>query len=352
LTKGLDVPLARPAARTTTSGPARTAVVNTTEFAALGVTWSGGAGAVRVRTRGVDGTWSGWRGLVPLHDRPNRGPGEGSAKAQGTELAWVGPSDAVQVELDGSQVAPRLTLIDPGHASDDVDLEVHSRAAAVAVAPGHPKYLPVIPPLQTRRQWHPNPAFMNPPIRAIHSVRQVHVHHTDNPNHYTRAEVPRIIRAIFRYHTLTLGWADIAYNFLVDRYGRIWVGRRGSMVMARGAHTLGFNQSSVGIAAIGNFQAAIPNADMIHAIARVAAWKLSLFDRDPMGKIWVISEGSDKFPAGDRVHLPVIDGHRNTNDTDCPGVHLYRHLGLIRELTTHRMSRFDPHERARLAAQA
>ncbi|HWU22623.1 MAG TPA: N-acetylmuramoyl-L-alanine amidase, partial [Nocardioides sp.] len=329
------------------------AVLHTTEFAALGVTWSAGRGAVRVRTRAVDGTWSPWRTLKPLHDRPNHGTEGGRTPVHGTDLAWVGPSDAVQVELEGTQVAPRLTLIDPGHAPTDVPLaEGESGASSREAARNrHPKYLPVIPPLHTRREWRPNPALMNPPIRAISAVRQVHVHHSDNGNHYKRAEVPRMIRSIFRYHTVTLGWADIAYNFLVDRYGRIWVGRRGSMKMARGAHTLGFNQSSVGIAALGNFQEVVPNSDMIHAIARVAAWKLSLFDRDPLGKIWVISEGSDKFRPGQRVHLPVIDGHRNTNDTDCPGVHLYRHLPMIRHLTLHRMSRFDPHERARLVAR-
>ena len=102
---------------------------------------------------------------------------------------------------------------------------------------------------------------------------------------------------------------------------------------------------------IGNFQNGRPDDAMIHAIARAAAWKLALFDRNPKGRIAVISTGSDKFRAGQRVVLPVMDGHRNTNDTDCPGVHLYRELDQIRALTAHRIGRFDPKEVKKLKAQ-
>ena len=35
------------------------------------------------------------------------------------------------------------------------------------------------------------------------------------------------------------------------------------------------------------------------------------------------SEGSDRFRLGRTVTLPTIDGHRDTNDTACPGRHLY-----------------------------
>ena len=47
----------------------------------------------------------------------------------------------------------------------------------------------------------------------------------------------------------------------------------------------------------------------------------------------VVSEGSDKFRARRSVSLPVIDGHRDTNHTACPGALLYAQLPGIREAT-------------------
>lgn len=42
---------------------------------------------------------------------------------------------------------------------------------------------------------------------------------------YSEAQVPSLIRGIQRYHMATNGWADVAYNFVVDRYGGLWEGR-------------------------------------------------------------------------------------------------------------------------------
>ena len=45
------------------------------------------------------------------------------------------------------------------------------------------------------------------------------VHHTATANGYTEAEAPKVIRSVCAYHVFTLGWSDIAYNFLIDRFG-------------------------------------------------------------------------------------------------------------------------------------
>jgi hypothetical protein len=42
---------------------------------------------------------------------------------------------------------------------------------------------------------------------------------------YSKASVPGIVAGTNRFHTLTRGWADIAYNFSVDRFGMAWTGR-------------------------------------------------------------------------------------------------------------------------------
>ena len=37
------------------------------------------------------------------------------------------------------------------------------------------------------------------------------------------------MRAIYYYHTHVMGWYDIGYNFLIDKYGTIYEGRYGSI---------------------------------------------------------------------------------------------------------------------------
>ena len=71
--------------------------------------------------------------------------------------------------------------------------------------------------------------------------------------------MPALLRGIYAYHVKARGWSDIGYNYLVDRFGRIWEGRYGGVDRAVvGAHTLGFNSDSFAASAIGNYQTAHP----------------------------------------------------------------------------------------------
>ncbi len=151
--------------------------------------------------------------------------------------------------------------------------------------------------------------------------------------------MPGILRGMYRYHTQTLGWFDIGYNFLVDRFGRAWVGRSGGANrLVRGAHTLGFNERSVGIAVIGNLDERRPSAKAVSTVIKLAAWKLDRYGRMATGRVVVRSTGSDKYAEDERVRLPVIDGHRDTNDTACPGEYLYAKLPEIRRRTQWRIN--------------
>ncbi|MEZ5096961.1 MAG: hypothetical protein R2731_13160 [Nocardioides sp.] len=73
--------------------------------------------------------------------------------------------------------------------------------------------------------------------RYNRTIQQVHIHHTATGSDYKRGEVPKLLRAIYRYHTKTLKWSDIGYNFVVDRFGRAWVGRAGAWAGGCAGHT-------------------------------------------------------------------------------------------------------------------
>ena len=116
------------------------------------------------------------------------------------------------------------------------------------------------------------------------------VHHTASGNDYTPADAPALMRGVYAYHTKSLGWSDIGYNFLVDRFGTIYEGRYGGMDRGViGAQVFGFNTGSTGISVMGTFTEEAPPTAGGHR-ARAAARLEALHPR--------------ARPAGDReAHL-------------------------------------------------
>jgi hypothetical protein len=334
-------------------------------FGTVGVTWSNtdqladGDITIEVRTR-KDGAWSAWN---PMPYDADHAPDPGSQEARnarpGTDAVVVGDVDQVQVKaVTSTGTAPadmKLAVIAPGKAAVS---EVQAPAIDTARieqsegAPGQPSYisndasvsteLPVAtdtggqdtlalaagtfttkPKIFSRAQWGADERLRDPGSLHYYEVHAGFVHHTVNANDYTRDEVPGILRSIYAYHTQSKGWSDIGYNFLVDRFGRIWEGRYGGVALpVVGAHTLGYNDYSFAMSAIGNYEIAKPSAVMLDAYARLFAWKLSLHGVDVSStKQWV---GSRYFQA--------INGHRDAGQTLCPGKYLYAKLPYIRTL--------------------
>ena len=178
------------------------------------------------------------------------------------------------------------------------------------------------PMIYSRAQWGADESKRdgNPSYFEVHGG---FVHHTVNANDYKRKDVPAIIRSIYAYHTQSRGWSDIGYNFLVDRFGRIWEGRYGGVDRAVvGAHTLNYNSYSFAMSAIGNFELVQPSAKIIQAYAALMAWKLSLHGVSAASTVQRI--GTKDFQA--------INGHRDAASTACPGKYLYAKIPEIRQL--------------------
>ncbi|MBI0382997.1 peptidoglycan recognition protein [Streptomyces albiflaviniger] len=158
------------------------------------------------------------------------------------------------------------------------------------------------------------------------------IHHTVTGNNYSCSQAPSVLRSIYRYHVKSLGWRDYGYNFTIDKCGKIYEGRSGGVTKAvRGAHTLGFNTNSMGIAVLGTFTSKKPSAKAVKAVAKLTAWKLGLFKRNPRGTTHLVSGGGNKYKKGTSVKLHVIAGHRDGFATECPGKRLYKKLGSVRK---------------------
>jgi len=314
-------------------GRFRSAQLPTTTHSMVAFTWSGSVDPeiqIKSRTRG---TWGAWQAVNVLHDLPDLNSEENSGVV-GTDLLWIGDSDGIQIHVAGGRPKDlTLVLLHPSRERSDTLIEPDASSRTTSTQARATPTVPR-PTIVSRRTWGADESLRDGSPRYNETIKQVHVHHTVSTNTYAKGDVAGLIRGMYRYHTHNLGWSDIGYNFLVDRFGRIWEGRAGGPAKAvRGAHTLGFNDTSTGVSVIGNFELVKPGRAIINAIAAVAAWKLDLYGRKADGFVRVTSEGSDKYSASRVVKLPAIDGHRDTNDTACPGQYLYAVLPTIRKRT-------------------
>ncbi|WP_169802007.1 peptidoglycan recognition protein family protein, partial [Streptomyces phaeochromogenes] len=192
-------------------------------------------------------------------------------------------------------------------------------------------YIGARPRIVTRRGWGADETLRERNFSYTKTVKAAFVHHTASGNNYRCAQAPSVIRSIYRYHVKSSGWRDIGYNFLIDKCGNIYEGRAGGVAKpVMGAHTLGFNTNSMGIAVLGSFGTSNPPAAAVKAISKLTAWKLGLFGANPKGKTYLKSGGGNLYRKGKNVRLNVISGHRDGFATECPGGRLYAKLGTAR----------------------
>ncbi|MGP6175253.1 N-acetylmuramoyl-L-alanine amidase [Corynebacterium sp. A21] len=169
------------------------------------------------------------------------------------------------------------------------------------------------------------------------SVSAITIHHTAGSNNYTEAGSAAQMRGYYKYHASTLGWCDIGYQSLVDKYGNIFEGRAGGLNKAvQGAHAGGFNQNTWAISMMGDYSNVTPSAATIQAVGELAGWRASVADAqfDPTGSDVHYSEGTSyaKYPYGAAVTLPNIFAHRDVGNTACPGNAGYAQMGNIRSI--------------------
>jgi N-acetylmuramoyl-L-alanine amidase len=284
-------------------------------FDLAGLRWRG-PGRIELRTRRVGGVWSSWRDAAPeREDRPDPRSREGRGDAGWTlgNPWWVGPSDRLQLRALGRVTDVRATLV----RSPEV------RVPLRALTTTEPAIVP-------RSEWGADESLRKDDPVYAPALRFAIVHHTAGTNAYTRSEAAAIVRGIQLFHVRSNGWNDIGYNFLVDRFGIVYEGRYGGIDRnVVGAHALGFNTGSVGVALLGTYTTTKPSAAAEKSLAALLAWRLDLAHVDPQSTLTVLSGGSERFPVGVPVLLRAVAGHRDTGLTVCPGNALYARLGEL-----------------------
>jgi SpoIID/LytB domain protein len=230
----------------------------------------------------------------------------------------------VRVETNGAPPPRNLsaTLVDAGTSDADAAVGTPAGSAVAAVR---------MPTIVTRAQWGADESMRKCAAETLPGYQGAVVHHTVNANSYTQAEVPSILRGIYAYHTQTLGWCDIGYQFLVDRFGRVYEGRSGGLTsFIQGAQTGGFNSETVGISVIGDHRTVPFSAATKSSVSAMIAWLADRANFDPAGSATFTSVGNSKYAAGTRVTKSRVSGHRDYGDTECPGDAGYAQIPSIR----------------------
>ncbi len=210
-------------------------------------------------------------------------------------------------------------------ANESGDLDIISRADWGSPDPYGEKFH------GTYRYWRPT---YNP-------TEQIFLHHTVTKN--TQSDPEAVMRAIWDYHTNTLGWGDIGYNYVLDHQGNIYEGRFGGDNVTAG-HVFNYNRGSLGVAVLGCFQ---PNSSVcnqlnggnvtpptdatINNLVDLLSFKTTGFEIDPEA-----THAFCDFKGDNCKSIPTIAAHRDAHghdDTTCNGQLFYDLLPSIRTNT-------------------
>lgn len=244
-------------------------------------------------------------------------PLSAEAAAASAANAGLAPLGATEIpELDAEQTRQNLLTLRGSELTEEQRVK---------------PYIGPRPAIVTRRGWGADEGLREKKFTYTSKVKAAFVHHTASGNNYKCSQAPSLIRGFYRYHVRSLGWRDIGYNFLIDKCGRIYEGRAGGVAKpVKGAHTMGFNSKSTGIAVIGSYGSKKPSKSAVKAISRLTAWKLGLHGMNPKAKTYLTSGGGNLYRKGKKVRMNVISGHRDGFNTSCPGGKLYKKLGTTR----------------------
>jgi hypothetical protein len=151
----------------------------------------------------------------------------------------------------------------------------------------------------------------------IENPKVLIIHHTATSY---KGSTSKQIKKIYRYHSYTRKWGDIGYNYIIGKDGAIFEGRYGGNGVI-GGHTSGYNEGSIGISVIGNYD---------------KSEKISSKSLDSLEKLigWLAANNSIDISSGVSFHGEKLDfsviGHKDVAKTACPGKNIYSDMPQIR----------------------
>ncbi|RKS79329.1 N-acetylmuramoyl-L-alanine amidase [Actinomadura pelletieri DSM 43383] len=242
--------------------------------------------------------------------------GQGRNGASVTRRAVIGG-------VVGAGLLEVMSIACPGHngaMADDLPGGPNAHPGAGDAAP----FTADAPRVYTRAQWQ-----ARPPRRTARVINRrpdrIVVHHTATPNAKDRslAHAFALSRYIQDFHMNKNGWDDTGQQLTISRGGIVMEGRNRSLqavetgALAVGAQVLHHNEHTIGIENEGTYMKKGVPQDLWTSLVEVCVWLCKAYSLDP---------------------ADAIVGHRDYNNTSCPGDVLYARLPELRRVVAERLS--------------
>lgn len=279
--------------------------------------------SLKFRTRKIETEWEEWQtGVADFY--PEDTP---------TEMYWTDALFTMDAsshqELEILVNIPVFTekwVIDVFNGNESTEENSH---LLQSVQPDGSRTCPPFPQIIPRSNWcggvapcsSVNAGYTVTNINATHIV----IHHGASPNTYTDAVA--VVRSYWNYHVNSLGWVDIGYNYLIDKYGNFYQGRHNPNlpnIDVRGAHAGNANNTSIGINFLGNLDVSIATPQQLDKLHRVMAWWFVQKSFDPLEIV-----GMQTQAYGYQLQ-PRITYHNAIGNTTCPGTDMISRMPTIR----------------------
>lgn len=163
------------------------------------------------------------------------------------------------------------------------------------------------------------------PLQYARDIKFIVIHYTavtrnlDNPI--------QDIRNIYQSHAVFRGWGDIGYNYLIDRQGNIYEGRKGGNKVI-GGHARPVNKVSVGISLMGNYEEEELPGPMVKGLIDLIDELTRRYNIDPAGQ----TEYRGRT-------YPNIHGHEDNSPKLDPGRFGRQKIPFIRRLLAYKQNR-------------
>lgn len=212
-----------------------------------------------------------------------------------------------------------------GQTFPESDFQITTEKTQSKGCPEFPDYIP-------RSAWCGSYQLCHTPTYSVIYRTPTHtvVHHGASPDSYTDGYA--VVRSYWNYHVNTLGWSDIGYNYLFDKYGNFFQGRHNPNIPLQdvnAAHAGSANPYSIGLNFLGNADVTLPTTSQIQKCNEFMAWWYDYKGFDPTSSASILCQD------GITRTLPRICGHKDVNPggTACPGTTLYALLPSFRTTT-------------------